>query len=118
MDQIIVKGLRVRGRHGVTTQEMTFGQEFEVDVTLDCDLQKPCASDNTEDAIDKRALIQLISRVIEGEHCDLPEHLAQRIAEKVLEEYPCVTRAEIYLQQPQVPIPGDFDFIGVKIVRS
>lgn len=117
MDQIIIKGLRERGRHGTTMQEMTFGQEFEVDVTLDCDLQKPCASDAVEDAMDKRELIQLISRVIGGEHCDLPEHLAQRIADKILETYPCVTRAEILLQQPQAPIAGDFDYIGVKIVR-
>ena len=117
MDQIIVKGLRVRGRHGLTDQEQTFGQEFEVDVVLDCDLQKPCASDDPADALDRTELVRLISRVIDGEHCDLAEHLAQRIADRLLETYPNVTRAEVLLQQPQVPIAGDFDYLGVKIVR-
>lgn len=117
MDQIIIKGLRVRGRHGTTMQDMTFGQEFEVDVTLDCDLHVPCTSDNEEDALDKRELIQTISRTIEGDHCDLPEHLAQRIADHLLEKYPEVQRVDLLLQQPQSPIPGDFDYIGVHIIR-
>ena len=117
MDQIIVKGLRVRGRHGMTAQEQTFGQEFEVDVVMDCDLQKPCASDAAEDAIDRAELVRLISRVIDGDHCDLAEHLAQRIADRILETYSGVTRVEILLQQPQVPIAGDFDYLGVKIIR-
>lgn len=118
MDQVIIKGLRVRGRHGTTMQELTFGQEFEVDVTLNCDLAKPCASDDVADAIDKRELIQLIARVIEGEHCDLPEYLAQRIADQVLNAYPFVTQIEVYLQQPQPPIAGDFEYIGFRIVRN
>lgn len=117
MDQIIIKGLRVRGRHGTTMQEMTFGQEFEVDAVLDCDLNAPCQSDSESDAVDKAGLIQCITRVIDGEHCDMPEHLAQRICDKLLESYPAVQRVELLLQQPQAPIHGDFDYIGIKIVR-
>lgn len=117
MDQIIIKGLRVRGRHGTTMQEMTFGQEFEVDITLDCDLSLPCQSDKEEDAPDKQGLIQCITRVIDGEHCDTPEHLAQRIADRLIDAYPQVQRVELLLQQPQAPIHGDFDYVGVKIIR-
>ena len=118
MDQIIIKGLRVRGRHGTTMQENTFGQEFEVDITMDVDLGKPCMSDDPEDAIDKKELMQTVSRMIEGpEHCDLPEHLAQKIADRLLEMYPEVTKIDLVLEQLQPPINGDFDYIAVRIIR-
>lgn len=117
MDQIIMKGLRVRGRHGTTTQELTFGQEFEVDLQLDLDLHKACESDKEEDTISKIELIHLVTRIIDGEHCDLPEHLANRIVDAIMKNYPCVKRVEILLQQPQIPIAADFDYVGIRLIR-
>ena len=118
-DQIIIKGLRARGRHGTTMQENTFGQEFEVDIIMDIDLRKPCETDDPEDVlVDRKELMQTVSRIIEGpEHCDLPEHLAQKIADRLLEMYPVVTKIELILEQLQPPINGDFDYIAVRIVR-
>ncbi len=117
MDQVIIKGLRVRGRHGTTMQEMTFGQEFELDLVLDYDLKKPCETDNEEDTLDRRELVQLITRVVEGDHCDTAEYLAERITNKILEFNSGIQRVELTLQQPQAPILGDFDYLAIKIVR-
>lgn len=119
MDQITIKGLRVRGRHGTTTQEITFGQEFEVDVILGCDLTKSCQSDQEEDTIDRREVVQTITHIIErGEHYNIADALAERIAQKILIEHPAVECVEVDLKQLQPPIAGDFDYLGVKIFRT
>lgn len=117
MDQIIIKGLRVRGRHGTTMQEMTFGQEFELDIIMDCNLSKPCETDEVEDTIDRRELVQLITHVIEGDHCNTPEYLAEQIAKKVLDYNSGIEKVELTLQQPQAPVVGDFEYLAIKIVR-
>ena len=117
MDQVIIRGLRVRGRHGTTMQEMTFGQEFELDIVLDYDLKKVCETDNAEDALDRRELLQVITNVVEGDHCDTAEYLAERIANKVLDFNSGIQRVELTLQQPQAPVLGDFDYLGIRIVR-
>lgn len=117
MDQIIIKGLRVRGRHGTTMQEMTFGQEFEVDAVLDYDMKKICETDDAEAAIDRRELVQLITNVIEGDHCNTAEYLAEQITKKILDFNSGIEKVELTLQQPQAPVLGDFEYLAIKIVR-
>ncbi len=119
MDQIIVKGLRVRGKHGVTMQENTFGQEFEVDAVLDCDLTGVLQSDDFEQSFDRKKLVRTVTDTIGGvEHCDTPEYLAEKIIMKIFDEFENVERIDLLLKQLQPPVLGDYDYIAVHLVRN
>ena len=51
-DRIELRGLRVRGNHGVFDHERRDGQDFIIDVTLWADLRAAAASDDLADTID------------------------------------------------------------------
>ncbi|EUA32603.1 folB domain protein [Mycobacterium xenopi 3993] len=51
-DRIELRGLRVRGRHGVYEHERADGQDFVVDITVWIDLADAAASDDLSDTYD------------------------------------------------------------------
>ena len=118
MDQIILKGLRVNTHHGMTHQEKSIGQELEIDVILDCDLSKPCASDNPEDTISRKELVKLISDCLSEGSDNLMEYVAQETVNAILHQYPQATKVEIELKQAQAPIYADYDYLSVRILRT
>ena len=118
MDQIQIQGLRVHARHGLTPEEKAFAQEWEVDLIMDCDLRRPGSSDHPEDTLDRRELIEDVEALLKENCWNLAETIAEEIARMVLREYPLVQRAEVQVKQTQCPIPADFDFVGVRIVRE
>ncbi|MCI9576324.1 MAG: dihydroneopterin aldolase [Clostridiales bacterium] len=117
MDQIILKGLRVHTHHGITSQEKSMGQELEIDVTLDCDLSKPCVNDNPEDTISRKDLVKLVSDCLSEGSDNLMEYVAQETANAILRRYPQVVKVEIELKQAQAPIYADYDYLSVHIIR-
>lgn len=63
-DRIELRGLSVRGRHGVFEHERVEGQEFVIDITLWMDLAEAAASDELSDTYDYGALAQLASDIV------------------------------------------------------
>ena len=51
-DRIELRGLTVRGRHGVFDHERADGQDFVVDITVWIDLADAAASDDLADTFD------------------------------------------------------------------
>ena len=46
LDRVALRGLRVRGRHGVLAEETALGQVFVVDVVLHLDTRAAAAGDD------------------------------------------------------------------------
>ena len=84
MDRIVLTGVHANGTHGVLEFEHERAQPFVVDATLYMDLTAAGASDDLNDTVDYGRAAKEIVAVIEGEHADLIEHLAQRIADRLL----------------------------------
>jgi dihydroneopterin aldolase len=83
-DTIQLRGLRVVGRHGVLAEEKERAQPFEVDLDLEVDLSRAGATDALADTVDYGAVVDAVVAVVAGEHSDLLEHLAERIAEAAM----------------------------------
>ncbi len=79
-DRIALRGLRVRGFHGVLPSERAQGQDFLVDAVLHLDVREAAASDDLEDTVDYGALAVRLAEVVAGEPVDLIETLAERLA--------------------------------------
>src|ERR1700756_2421889 len=65
-DRIELRGLTVRGRHGVFDHERTNGQDFVVDITVWIDLADAAANDDLADTYDYGILAQLATAVVGG----------------------------------------------------
>jgi dihydroneopterin aldolase len=116
-DRIAVRGLRVRGRHGVLESERRDGQEFIIDVVLAVDTLAAARSDALADTVDYSTLVLELVRVVEGEPVDLIETLAERLADVCLAT-DAVAAAEVTVHKPHAPVSAEFDDIAVTIVRS
>jgi len=116
-DRIALRGLRVRGHHGVFEHERADGQEFAIDVTLDIDTSAAARTDDLRDTVDYGAVAQTVAAVVGGEPLNLIETLAERIAAACLAD-PRIASVEVSVHKPYAPIPVTFDDVVVTIVRS
>ena len=115
-DLICLKGLRVRGFHGVLPAERRDGQDFVIDVSLTVDVRAAAASDDLADTVDYGALATDLAAVVAGEPVDLLETLATRLAEVCLSR-DGVYEVEVTVHKPQAPIALTFEDVSVTVVR-
>ncbi len=117
MDQIRLTGIRATGKHGVLDFEHERAQTFVVDATLFLDLAAAGRSDDLNDTVDYGAIAKGIVAIIEGEHVDLIEKLANRIVGMIL-GFPAVCRTQVAVHKPNAPITVPFDDVSVTVERS
>ena len=115
-DRIELRGLRVRGHHGVYEHERRDGQDFVVDITVWMDLTHAARSDRLEDTLDYGALAQRAAAIVGGAPCNLVEAVAGRVADDVFADVRVQT-VEVVLHKPQAPIPLEFADVAVTVVR-
>lgn len=116
-DRIELRGLTVRGHHGVFDHERRDGQDFVVDITLWIDLAAAAASDDLEDTYDYGVLAQRAADVIAGPPRNLIETVAAEIADDVMADGR-VHAVEVVLHKPHAPIPLSFTDVAVVARRS
>lgn len=116
-DRIELRGLSVRGRHGVFEHERVNGQEFVIDITVWMDLGAAAASDELSDTYDYGALAQLASDIVAGPPRKLIEAVGGEIAERVMTDQR-VHAVEVVVHKPQAPIPQQFADVAVVVRRS
>ncbi len=116
-DRIELRGLRVRGRHGVFDHERRDGQDFVIDITVWLDLSAAAASDDLADTLHYGELAERAAAIVAGEPYDLIESVAGRIADDVLTDGR-VQAVEVVLHKPQAPIPLEFADVAVVVARS
>jgi 7,8-dihydroneopterin aldolase/epimerase/oxygenase len=116
LDRISLRGLRVRGRHGVHEHERRDGQEFVVDAVLGLDTRPAAAGDDLSRTVDYGVLAERLAAVVSGEPARLIETLAERLALTCLAE-PAVREVEITVHKPQAPVTQAVDDVTVTIQR-
>ena len=116
-DRIALRGLRVRGHHGVFDHERRDGQEFVLDLVLELDLAAAGASDDLADTVDYGALAHDAAAIVAGPPRRLIEAVATEVAGRVLTD-PRVAAVEVTLHKPQAPITLPFDDVAVVVRRA
>jgi dihydroneopterin aldolase len=116
-DRIELRGLKVRGNHGVFDHEKRDGQDFYVDITVWMDLAPAAASDDLDDTLDYGGLAERAAAIIAGPSRDLIETVAAEIADGVMTD-PRVRSTEVVLHKPSAPIPLTFADVAVVAHRS
>jgi 7,8-dihydroneopterin aldolase/epimerase/oxygenase len=116
-DRIELRGLRVRGHHGVFDHERRDGQDFVVDLVLATDHGPAARSDDLADTVDYGALAEQAAAVVEGPARALIETVAAEIADRVLDD-PRVRAVEVTVHKPSAPIARTFDDVAVVVCRT
>ena len=116
-DRIELRGLTVRGNHGVFEHERRDGQDFVIDITLWIDLAAAAASDDLNDTYDYGVLAQRAADIVAGPARDLIETVAAEIAEDVMTDER-VHAVEVVVHKPSAPIPLTFSDVAVVARRS
>jgi 7,8-dihydroneopterin aldolase/epimerase/oxygenase len=116
-DRIQLRGLTVRGHHGVLEHERRDGQDFVVDVTVWIDLDAAAASDDLSDTVDYGELASRVAGIVGGPAKNLIETVAADVAEDVMRDQR-IHAVEVVVHKPQAPIPLAFNDISVVARRS
>lgn len=116
-DRIELRGLRIRGHHGVFSQERRDGQDFVVDVTLWLDLAPAAATDDLADTVDYGAVAQTVNEIVAGPPRNLIETVGAEIADRLMSDER-LAACEVTVHKPDAPIPLTFDDVAVVTRRS
>ena len=116
-DRIELRGLTVRGRHGVFDHERTNGQDFVLDITVWIDLADAAVNDDLAHTYDYAALARLAADIVAGPPRNLIEAVGAEIAEKVMDDQR-VHAVEVVVHKPQAPIAQRFADVAVVVRRS
>lgn len=117
MDRIEISRLRVFGHHGVFGEERQRGQDFVVDLTVECDLSAAAASDDIADTVDYDTLARRVAEEVAGTRFALIEALAAHLAGVALAD-PRVSAVEVRVAKPDVAIPVELDAVAVSLRRQ
>lgn len=114
MDCIFIEGLKVFCNVGIYDYEKQKDQPLLIDCTIYYDNKKAGLTDNYDSVIDYAKLCAEIESLLQSEHIDLVETVAEKIATLVLGKYH-VEKIEVKVNKPEA-VPNA-KAIGVKIER-
>jgi dihydroneopterin aldolase len=117
-DRIHVEGIEFHGRHGVLPEERVLGHRFRVDVLLELDLSPAGAADDLERTVDYAQVARAVAEVGAGPSLCLVEAVAERIAARLLGQFPLLEAVEVRVAKLQPPVPVLFAAAVIHIRRT
>jgi dihydroneopterin aldolase len=115
-DTIAVTGIEAFGYHGVLEEERTHGQRFVVDLLVFTDVTDAANQDDVASTVDYSQLALRAKEIAEGEHCDLIETVASRIADALL-SFPRVDGIRVTVHKPNAPVGTAVADVSVSVER-
>ncbi|HEX9711743.1 MAG TPA: dihydroneopterin aldolase [Actinomycetota bacterium] len=117
-DLIEVRGLKLRGRIGVTADERMHEQPLILSLAARLDTRAASTTDDLSATLDYEDLIRQISKIVAGEEYGLIETLADRIARHILEQHVYVEDVWVRVAKPAALVSEEVEEVAVEITRS
>jgi 7,8-dihydroneopterin aldolase/epimerase/oxygenase len=111
-DLVSVRGLGVSAVIGVHDWERTAPQALTLAVDMSADVARAAARDDVADAVDYSAVAATVTRVVQDGEFQLIETAAERVAERVLADYP-VGWVRVEVAKPIAPDAGTGAYTAV-----
>ena len=116
--RIHLKNMVFFGYHGARVEEATLGQRFLIDLVLWLDIAEAARTDDLNTTVDYAKVYALCRQIVEHDRVKLLETLANHIIDRVLETSPRVTKVEIVIRKPSVPVGGALDYVAIETSRE
>jgi dihydroneopterin aldolase len=94
-DRIRVEGIEFHGFHGVPAAEREIGHRYRVDLEMELDLRAAGQTDDVSATVDYAAAARTIVEIGTGPSVQLVETLAERMARRLLKDFPRVDAVEL-----------------------
>ena len=111
--KILLKNIQVYGKHGVDINEITDGQNFEIDVEV-ITLNKNINSDDISNVINYSNIYKTVIKEFNKKRFNLIEVLAYNISGSIIKKYKIIS-CKICIRKPNVPINGKLDYVQVEV---
>lgn len=115
LERIHIRDLTTRCIVGINPDERVNKQEVIINITMEADLSRACASDNIEDTVDYKRVKQSVLKLVENSEYLLIERLADAIARTCLQE------KQVQTVHVSLDKPGALRFarsVAVEITRT
>lgn len=113
--RVFVRGFELIGSIGVYEHEKRYEQRILVSLELDVEDTYDGRSDRLEHVLDYGVLVETVTRLVQEEHVQLLETLAERIARQCLSDAR-VKHVRVRLEKPEV-LPS-VRSVGIEIDRG
>lgn len=110
---IHVNNIRLYAFHGCLPEEAKIGSEYRVDVRVKADLSESSESDELSDTVDYVDLTAIVKQEM-AVRSKLLEHVANRIARRVIAEHPRVEHCWLRVAKITPPIEADVQDVAVE----
>jgi len=117
MATIGLEDLRFYAFHGCFEEERAIGTHFRVDAWLKVDTTKSQQSDNLDDTVSYLSVYQTIKQEMEIPS-KLLEHVADRMAGKILNLYPTVSSVRVKVSKLNPPLGGQVGAASVCLEKN
>ena len=95
--------------HGVMKEEHRVGGRFEVDVSMDLDIDEAADHDDLSKTVDYERVYKLVHDIITRNKFYLIERLARLIALRIIEQHAVVYAVEVTVRKSNPPVGGPCD---------
>ena len=116
-DLVEIRGLKLKGRHGVTDEERAVEQPFVVNLAARLDARPAAMLDDLSSTLDYEEAVRIVAKIVTGESYQLIETLADRIARSLLAN-PRVLDVWVRVAKTQAPLSEDVEEVAVEVSRS
>lgn len=106
--------MRFYAHHGCFQQERAIGTHFTVDIVFNTDTSRAEQSDNIADTVSYLDVYQVVKREMQ-QPSNLLEHVARRVGEAVLKEFPAVTDIKVKVSKMNPPLGGQMHSVSVEL---
>jgi dihydroneopterin aldolase len=103
MTRLVIQGLELRGRHGVSAEERARAQPFAIDLELELEGEFG-STDELEATVDYTKVIERVKEINERSF-KLIEAFASAVAEAILAGFPKVGRVTVRVRKLHPPLP-------------
>jgi dihydroneopterin aldolase len=116
MDKVLIERMDCPAYVGVTAEERSATQRLSIDLEFLIDSRKPARTDSIHDAIDYSQVAATVAEVCAKQPYHLIETIAERIAERVLADFP-TTGTRVLVRKISPLTQPRADHVSIEIVR-
>ena len=111
---IHLKGLNIYAYHGVLPQENRVGAEYTINLQIKTDFSTAAKTDSLSGTINYAEIFDAVKQEMKIPS-QLLEHVAYRIAHRLLHDFPAIEEIQIELYKQNPPMGADCKEVGVSL---
>jgi len=117
MGLIRIEQMEFYSFHGCFEEERIVGNRFIVDLEMETDMSRACATDRIENALNYQTAYDLVKKEMKT-NSYLLEHIACRILDALFSNFPELEKASVKVAKMNPPMGGKIRSVSVEISRK